>query len=766
MLPATLAVCAGGLTAQDLAHRWSFTTLADSQGGANAVLEGTASLSGGQLILPGGAARSNYARVPIGNTLGNANSVTVECWFTTTVAQNWAKVWMFGTQGGNEGTSGFIDFTPQAGVTGSPPSIGQKGISLGQTTTREGTNPPTLPLATQKLVTAVFDEVADKMTLYIDGVEADSAVWTGTVASIGNSAANFIGAPVHYGDNCFNGSVNELRIWKGAMSQAQITANATAGPDTVPAHNPHLRVAESFRASTATSPVALSIPLNNPGPAALVVSGASVATGDEFRFSVGGTFPLNIAAGATVNLPVNFDPEGESRTFTTVLTINSNDSFVPARNVPLIVEAGQPDISLPAVTSFGPVANSAALQTYNVTVSNTGTGPLTISGASLLPGVPAPTYVSQFAITQNYETTPLVIAAGATGTIPVTFDPAFGTAGIKHGILQLLTNDNDEDIVTTRLEVTVTGSAASESPPVLAHRWSFDNLTDSVGGATAVLNGTASVSGGNLVLLGGGTRTNHASIPIGKTIARSSSLTIDAWFTTTTDGDWSKVWMFGTSGPGYGDIAYMDFVPRSGGGEGNVTTASFKAPGFDEANTRAGTNQQMTAGTPYHVTVVYDSVADLISIYVNGQLSDTGAWTGEISQMGNTLDNFIGAAVFFGDQDWKGTVDEFRIYRGALTASQVTASHSGGVSTLPDVSGGGGTTTPIVIGTVQISGGNIVLGGVTGLVAGQQYHLQTGVALNDFVAVPGSTFTGGGTIPTVPVNGPKRFVRIASGAAP
>jgi len=337
-------------------------------------------------------------------------------------------------------------------------------------------------------------------------------------------------------------------------------------------------------------------------------------------------------------------------------------------------------------------------------------------------------------------------------------------AGIKSGILRLFTDDPDEAQVDIAVSVEVTAPAAAENPPVLAHRWSFTaDATDSAGTATAELIGTTSVSGGNLVLPGGSPRTNYASVPIGLTIASASSLTVEAWFTPSTAGqNWSKVWMFGTPGATEGQSTYTDFTPHSGITPPAPSISFRSASGV--LDSRAAPNPAaVAAATEYHVAVVYDSANDLISMYINGALVDSVAWTGEVFDLGNTVQNYIGAAVIFNDNDWAGSINELRVWRGAFTAANASVSFSTGEDTLPDLN-----AVPVSyrIGSVQITGGNIVIGDVTGLITGQSYHLETGVTLQDFAPVPGSTFLGGDAIPTVPVSGPKRFVRIVDGAGP
>ena len=753
------------LQAQQLTHRWSFTDLNDSVGTAHAALNGTASISGGQLLIPGGAVRTNYASLPIGPTIASSESLTVEAWFTSTTNQNWAKVWMFGTQAANEAATGFIDFTPFTGIAANPPSIGFKAPAGAQATTRGGTNPAALGTGTQILATAVFDDAANEMRLYLNGTLADTEVWTGTISQLGSTTQNFLGAPVFYNDPCFNGSINEVRIWKGAMSAAQVSANSAAGPDTIPPHDPRIGVAGTVASTSSGGAISINVPITNEGTTNhLSITGATLGGQDAAFFSVTSTLPLNIAPGATSNLVLSFDSDGFTGSFTGTVDIASNDPFNATKLVNLEVQVALPDISVTTPGAYGPVANTAPVQNFSLPISNTGEGELAIIDAVFDAGTTAPTHFQQFAVTRDFISEgALIIAPGGNTNLAFTFNPGLVHSGVKTGILRVFSDDPDEGQIDIPISVTVTG-ALSESPPVLAHRWSFTtDPSDSVGSATAILNGTATVTGGNLVLGGTGVRVNHATVPIGYTIASASSLTVEAWFTpANATQTWSKLWMFGTPGSTGEQSTYIDFTPRSGIA-GDAPSASFRSPS-GEINTRVAPNPPaLEANVERHAVVVFDSVADLISIYLDGQLVDSAPWVGEIHELGNTTENFIGGAVFFGDQDWAGTVNEMRIWRGAFTSANASVSYSSGTEQLPDLTA---VPSSVNIGTVTISGGNIVIGGVTGLVNGQSYHLQTGAMLNDFVPVPGSTFTAGDPIPVVPVSGPRRFVRIADGAAP
>lgn len=766
-----LAASAPTLHAQTLVHRWSFDTLNDSVGTAHATLAGTASLSGGALLLPGGGARSNYASVPIGPTLNAASSLTVETWFTTNTNQNWSKVWMFGTPGGAGDTSKYIDFTPRVGIGTNYPSASFIPGAPPEINTRADPNSATLAAGTQILSTVVYDDPGNQIRLYIDGSLVDSVTWNGTISQLGNTTQNFIGSPVFYNDACFNGSVNELRIWAGAMGDAQVAADASAGPAAIAPHDPNLVVASLVQASSNGGPITVNVPItNNATTNNLSVTGATLGGDDAAFFTVSSTLPLAITPGSNTNLALAFDPQSGGGTFVASLTLQSNDPFKPQQVLNIEVEVALPDLNVPAVLNLGPVANSAPAQNFNLAVGNTGQGELAVIDAEFIAGPTAPTHYQQFNIGYDFDANgPLLVAAQSSANLPFTFNPSGVRAGTKTGILRLYTDDPDaaEAQIDIPVNVEVTASAAAENPPALAHRWSFNSdATDSVGSATAELVGSSQVTGGNLVLTGGGgSRVNYAKLPIGLTIASSSSMTVETWFTPETTGQtWSKIWMFGTPGGSVEQSTFADLSPHSGITPPAPSTSIRTAT--QVVDTRATPPDNPPApvgGTQYHMVVVFDSVADRVSLYIDGALVDSTAWTGEIFQMGNTVQNFIGAAVLFNDGDWAGTVNEMRIWKGALTNANVANSFSSGPNTLPDLSA---PAEGPRIGSVEITGGNIVIGNVTGLVNGQSYHLETGVTLQDFAAVPGSTFQGGNAIPTVPVNGPKRFVRIVDGATP
>jgi hypothetical protein len=237
-LAALLLLIIGGvpelLQAQTLSNDWSFneaggTTATDSVAGATIALQGSTSLGGGTLNLPGGS--GNYAQLPNGILSTYTNSMTVETWLTDNAGQTWARAWSFGgsTTGPNNNFIGnnYIDLIPTAGGSGGFwTEFNHNGNS-----DAEDTAP--LPTGTEEYATVVYDGPSKLVKLYLNGALVATASGVAfTPANLGYTYNNYIGLD-QYNDSTFNGSIDELRIWNGAVPERYISASAVAGPNVV-----------------------------------------------------------------------------------------------------------------------------------------------------------------------------------------------------------------------------------------------------------------------------------------------------------------------------------------------------------------------------------------------------------------------------------------------------------------------------------------------------------------------------------------------------
>jgi hypothetical protein len=231
--------------------------------------------------------------------------------------------------------------------------------------------------------------------------------------------------------------------------------------------------------------------------------------------------------------------------------------------------------------------------------------------------------------------------------------------------------------------------------PFLVHRWSFDDGTDSVSGSNATLFGSAAYSGtGQLVLSDGGHFASYANVNIGPTFASSPSLTFEGWYVDNAAANWAKVWMFGLS-----TANYIDYTPHRGDAN-HQASMSFNPLGA-EVNT-ANLPFEPPVLTPtqlYHVVAAYDSVANIMNLYLDGVLVATNNMAGTDLTLIQADQGYIGASLF-ADPDLAGSIDELRVWRGALSPAQVAATHFAGPSSVPNFN---------LTLSAQLSGGNLIV---------------------------------------------------------
>jgi autotransporter-associated beta strand protein len=244
------------------------------------------------------------------------------------------------------------------------------------------------------------------------------------------------------------------------------------------------------------------------------------------------------------------------------------------------------------------------------------------------------------------------------------------------------TNAGKYDIVITN----TSGNSATSSPAMLvvgaanflSHRWSFTSDTsDSIGGAWGTNFGDATVSGGALVL--DGTAGTYMQIPnlIGTT---NIAMTFEFWANFATNNAGSDVFSFGNTNftflgvPGYPEN-YVLFSPHTAGSAHaiGISGGTFEA---EQDVTGTGTLD----GNKVHVTCVVDPPNSTIALYTNGVLEAMSTSISvPLASLGDTI-SFIGRSLT--NIVMNGSIDEFRIYNGALNANSVLQSQLIGPNTL------------------------------------------------------------------------------------
>jgi hypothetical protein len=241
--------------------------------------------------------------------------------------------------------------------------------------------------------------------------------------------------------------------------------------------------------------------------------------------------------------------------------------------------------------------------------------------------------------------------------------------------------------------LTVIGAAAvfagtSASAQTLIDQWNFNETSGTTaansvgGGASATLMGGATFNGsGSVALVNIVGSPGSQYIDLGNALNGLTSVTMECWFNYTQNSDRNPLITALGSSANY----YLRY---------NLYDSSYQAPNaYAEANNSwgGGGNTLAESGAPaqnslQNVTIVYDSANSQEAIYLNGVsvASHSGTLLGLNSIGGSDLE--LGRSAFTSDTGLNGTIDQFSIYNGALSGSQITANFAAGPAPVPEPS--------------------------------------------------------------------------------
>jgi glucose/arabinose dehydrogenase/type 1 glutamine amidotransferase len=226
-------------------------------------------------------------------------------------------------------------------------------------------------------------------------------------------------------------------------------------------------------------------------------------------------------------------------------------------------------------------------------------------------------------------------------------------------------------------------ATATNLPPVLAHRYSFEGaasstfVADSIGTAHGTLQGGGAFTGdGKLNLLG---VNGFVDLPNG-IISGLSNVTMEAWLTWNGGAQWQRIFDFGSNSGGENaqgtGLTYLALTSRSGGNVMHFAVTTNSGGGEIPADAA----QMLPVGQPVHVAVSYDFLAGTSRLFLNGQSIGTGAASIPLNRI-NDVNVWLGKSQW-NDPYFSGQFDEFRIYNGALSEQQVDASYVAGPDAL------------------------------------------------------------------------------------
>ena len=261
-------------------------------------------------------------------------------------------------------------------------------------------------------------------------------------------------------------------------------------------------------------------------------------------------------------------------------------------------------------------------------------------------------------------------------------------------------------ICAMSLAVAASATFTASAAPELVHRWSFNgDYADSIGGTSATTIGSAvAFNEGNTAVVMSGNGCNTGALNLGANMlpADVPEVTVEIWATPTAARKWSRILDYGQNNQNYFTLTW------SQNEDANLDRAEVK-----KANAAVFTCDNMmaayTLNTPYHIAITFSANADGST---NVRWMRRNTTSGAIEKVGAivaanwTLADITSPQFYIGhsqyatsDFDASAIYDEVRVWKGALTDEQLTASVLAGPDTLPDV----GTPDP-TLGTARWTG--------------------------------------------------------------
>ncbi len=232
----------GGATDPDLVLWYKFDettgTAADSSGngrtgtptgigsGGSATFSTTNRVPPGSLNLTSTSATvGGYVVVPAGlNAMGATTAITISTWVQVRTARGWQRVFDFGN--GSTPTSSYAFLTTSHAA--SSPNSPRFAISTTGNTTEQVINmstPAVLASGWHHLAVVLGAGSTYTGTLYIDKVAVGTnAAMTIRPSALGATTQNWIGRSQYAGDPLFDGYIDDFRIYRRALTAAEITA--------------------------------------------------------------------------------------------------------------------------------------------------------------------------------------------------------------------------------------------------------------------------------------------------------------------------------------------------------------------------------------------------------------------------------------------------------------------------------------------------------------------------------------------------------------
>jgi hypothetical protein len=258
--------------------------------------------------------------------------------------------------------------------------------------------------------------------------------------------------------------------------------------------------------------------LDNAGTGALSISSVTITGANPGDFAQTNNCGSSLPAGSTCTFSITFTPAA-SGSRTALLSVADNSAGSP-QTVSLSGTGTAAAVSLsPASLSFGNQSVNTKSGIVTATLTNGGSAALSLSGIALTGANPG-----DFAQTNTCGSS---VAAGASCTISVTFDP---TAGGSRSASVSFTDNANGSPQSLSLGGTGTSATASLSTSSLSFGNQSVNTTSGVLTATLTNGGNAALSLSSIALTGANPGDFAQTNTCGSSVAAGASCTISVTF--------------------------------------------------------------------------------------------------------------------------------------------------------------------------------------------------------------------------------------------
>lgn len=339
---------------------------------------------------------------------------------------------------------------------------------------------------------------------------------------------------------------------------------------------------------------------------------------------------------------------------------------------------------------------------------------------------------------------------GATNNTLLVTNVAAANAG-NYGILV----SNSAGVASNSAALTI--ATVPTTPTTLLHRYSFvHDASDSVGGANGTIvapNGGAAATISNGLKLPGSTAakfgySGYVSLPSGL-LLDTTNLTVECWVTQNSQNLWAEVWDFGNNGS-----QNFGLIPYGANNNNNLEVAFTPNAGEDDLQSAIS----FPNNAEQYVCTTFNASTLVGSLYANGVLVasttlPSSAYTpGTIGGSGGTTENMLGNDVY-GDDQFSGTVYEFRIWNGVVSPLYLAVSSLAGPSVVAT------NLTPVSL-SVTVPALTMPLGGLQSAAASGSFAGASGVPVTGFVTNWSSSNPN-----VISVNGSGLITAMAAGSA-